>query len=298
MHDAHAAYTCRMPTPEVSLRDLRSFLAVVEEGTFTDAAIALGTTQASVSRHVGALERSLGVRLLARGGRVVTVTTAGRRVLRHARASVEEARAVVRAAHDEGREVRVGYAWAALGAHTATVQREWARRHPGSELTFVNTTTRFAGLNEGTVDLAVVRRDPRVSQIATAVLGRESRMAALPAEHELAGRRALRMADFADRTVALDTATGTTTTDLWPPDRAPGSWREVRGTDEWLTVIAAGRAIGLTSQATAAQYSRRGVVFRPVRDAPPVEVLLIWWREDPPSVLDELLALVREAYAG
>ncbi|WP_130011775.1 LysR family transcriptional regulator [Serinicoccus sediminis] len=287
-----------MPTPEVSLRDLRSFLAVVEEGTFTDAAIALGTTQASVSRHVGALERSLGVRLLARGGRVVTVTTAGRRVLRHARASVEEARAVVRAAHDEGREVRVGYAWAALGEHTATVQREWTRRHPGSELTFVNTATRFAGLNEGTVDLAVVRRDPGVSQIATAVLGRESRRAALPAEHELARRRSLRMADFTSRTVALDTSTGTTTTDLWAPDQAPGDYRLVRGTDEWLTVIAAGHAVGLTSEATAAQYSRRGVVFRPVLDAPPVEVLLIWWREDPPSVLEELLELGRAAYGA
>lgn len=285
-----------MSEPEVALRDLRSFLAVVEEGTFTDAAITLGTTQASVSRHVGALERTLGVRLLQRGGRVVTVTAAGRRVLRHARAAVEEAAAVVRAAHDEGREVRVGYAWAALGEHTATVQREWARRHPGSELTFVNAATRFAGLNEGTVDVAVVRRDPGVSQIVTAVLGEERRMAALPTEHELARRRSLRMSDFTGRTVALDTSTGTTTRDLWTTERAPAAWREVRGTDEWLTVIAAGQAIGLTSQATAAQYSRRGVVFRPVRDAPRVPVLLIWWRQDPPSALAELIDLVQEAY--
>ncbi|WP_238706011.1 helix-turn-helix domain-containing protein [Serinicoccus marinus] len=59
-----------MPPTDLSLRDLRSFLAVVDEGTFTDAAIALRTTQASVSRHVGALEQALGVRLLQRGGRV------------------------------------------------------------------------------------------------------------------------------------------------------------------------------------------------------------------------------------
>lgn len=285
-----------MSSGEISLRDLRSFLAVVDEGTFTDAAIALGTTQASVSRHVGALERALGVRLLQRGGRVVTVTQAGRRVLRHARAVQAESAALLRSAHDEEREVRVGYAWAALGAHTATVQREWARRHPGTELTFVNATTRFAGLNEGLADVAVVRRDPGVSQIASTVVGQESRMAAVPSEHELARRRSLRMVDFAGRTVALDTATGTTTKDLWTPQQAPAAYREVRGTDEWLTVIAAGQAIGLTSRATAAQYSRRGVVFRPVRDAPQVEVRLIWWREDPPSYLDELGEIVREQY--
>ncbi|WP_237767548.1 LysR family transcriptional regulator [Serinicoccus sp. CUA-874] len=34
-----------MPLADLSLRDLRSFLAVVDEGTFTDAAIALRTTQ-------------------------------------------------------------------------------------------------------------------------------------------------------------------------------------------------------------------------------------------------------------
>ncbi|WP_151523669.1 LysR family transcriptional regulator [Serinicoccus kebangsaanensis] len=285
-----------MSDADPSLRDLRSFVAVVDQGTFTDAAISLRTTQASVSRHVGSLEAALGVRLLQRGGRVVTLTVAGRRVLGHARRVLDEATAVVRAAQDEGREVRVGYAWAALGAHTATVQRAWSRRRPGSELTFVNSTTRFAGLTEGIAEVAVVRRDPGVSQIASALLGHEDRVAALPAGHELARRRSLRMADYAGQVVARDVATGTTTPDLWTPQQAPRAYREVRGTDEWLTTIAAGRAIGLTSQATAAQYSRQGVVFRRVRDAPTVAVHLIWWRQDAPVWLDDLCAIIREAY--
>ncbi|MFK5688152.1 LysR family transcriptional regulator [Ornithinimicrobium sp. LYQ92] len=281
-----------------SLRDLRSFLAVVDEGTFTDAAIALGTTQASVSRHVGSLERELGVRLLLRGGRVVRLTGAGRRVLRHARTVEEEVRALHRAARGDGAEVRVGYAWAALGEHTPVVQRRWSRRHPGSQLTFVNSATRLAGLNEGLADASVVRRDPDVPQLASALLGHERRMAALPTGHPLARRRRLRMADFTGRTVAIDTITGTTSTDLWTPQHAPGDLRTVRGTDEWLTVVAAGQAIGLTSRATSVQYSRRGVVFRPVTDAPQVAVRLIWWRDDPPWYVDELCAMIREEYAA
>lgn len=298
MHTPRHGYAPRMAgdRSELSLRDVRSFLAVVDEGTFTDAAIALGTTQASVSRHVAALEQALGARLLVRGGRVVTLTVAGRRVLRHARTMHEEGEAIRRAARDEHGPIRIGYAWAALGAHTAPVQRRWAELHPGSELVFVNSTGRFSGLNERLADVAVVRRDPGMAQIGTALLGHESRVAALPREHPLARRRSLRMADFAGRTVAVDALTGTTRKELWSPEQSPAGFRTVSGTDEWLTEIAAGQGIGLTSQATAVQYSRLGVVFRRVRDAPPLPVWLIWWRDDPPWYLDALRGLIQEEF--
>jgi hypothetical protein len=35
-----------------------------------------------------------------------------------------------------------------------------------------------------------------------------------------------------------------------------------------------------------------------VRDAPPIEVQLAWWRDDPPAHLADLVRLVRESYAG
>ena len=67
------------------LRQLRALTAVVDEGTFTDAAIALRTSQASVSRAVADLERDLGVRLLLRTSRGARPTVLGRRVAEHAR---------------------------------------------------------------------------------------------------------------------------------------------------------------------------------------------------------------------
>ena len=282
---------------EVTLRDLRSFVAVVDEGTFTDAAIALRTTQASVSRHVAALEAALGARLLQRGGLSVHPTTTGRRVLRHARLVQAEVESLRRAVEDEG-EIRVGFAWAAVGAHTAVIQREWARRHPTSQLAFVTSNNRHAGVSEGLADVGVVRREPTSPSIAYAVLGHEERVAALPAEHPLARRRTLRMADFAGETVAIDSVTGTTVADLWTPSQAPGTFRRVVDTDEWLTVIAAGQALGLTSRATSAQYARVGVTYRSVKDAPKVPVWLIWWKDDPPWFVDELCALIRDHYSG
>jgi len=72
----------------------------------------------------------------------------------------------------------------------------------------------------------------------------------------------------------------------------------VHGVDEWLTVIAAGQMVGITSEATAHQNPRPGVAYRPVRDAPVTPVRLAWWRHDPPRLLAELVELATTSYAG
>lgn len=66
---------------DLDTRHLRALVAVVDEGTFTDAAIAFRTSQASVSRSIQRLEAQLGLRLLDRSTRHVETTTAGDQVL-------------------------------------------------------------------------------------------------------------------------------------------------------------------------------------------------------------------------
>ncbi len=70
---------------DVSLRQLLSFRAVADEGSFHGAADALEYTQSAVSQHVMALEAALGVRLFdrGRGRRTVELTEGGRLLLRH-----------------------------------------------------------------------------------------------------------------------------------------------------------------------------------------------------------------------
>ena len=53
-----------MSVPAAELRQLRVFIALVEESTFTDAAIRLGVTQPAVSRLIAALETRIGVPLV------------------------------------------------------------------------------------------------------------------------------------------------------------------------------------------------------------------------------------------
>lgn len=61
----------------VSIRQLRAFISVAELGSFTDAAQRLHVTQSALSLLVKELEQVLGVRLMDRGPRGVTLTAAG-----------------------------------------------------------------------------------------------------------------------------------------------------------------------------------------------------------------------------
>src|SRR3954453_3821445 len=122
---------------DVEVRQLRALLAVVDAGPFTGAAAALRVTQASVSRTVAALERALGARVLQRTTRETSLTPVGAQVVRHARRVVAEGVAAIRRAAEQRRgDLRVGYAWSALGRHTTVVQRRWSDAHPGSALVF------------------------------------------------------------------------------------------------------------------------------------------------------------------
>ncbi|MET7394756.1 LysR family transcriptional regulator [Dactylosporangium sp. NPDC005572] len=280
----------------MDLRQLRVFVAVVDAGTFTDAAARLGVSQATASRTVAALEAALGARLLQRNTRHVGLTGTGAQVLPIARRVLDEVAHLERVVEQSRGELRVGYAWAALGKHTRRVQKAWSATHPRTPLVFVQTNTPTAGLAEGTADVAVIRRaldDPRFD---TALVGVESRYAAVSTDSPLARRRSVRIDDLTRYTLAIDARTGTTTLDLWPPGSAPAKVRSTTGVDEWLTLIAAGQAVGITSEATANQNPRPGVAFRAVRDAPPIPVWLAWWRDDVPPRLPDLLGLVCEAY--
>lgn len=281
---------------DLTLVQLQVVVAVAEHGSFTRAGAVVNLSQASVSRSVAAVERILGVRLFDRTTRRLSVTGAGAKVVAHARRALDEVAAIGRVAAAVGTELRVGYAWSALGRHTVELQRRWEREQPSTVLTFVHTNTPTAGLDEGHADVAVLRRPPSGPGLRARVVGTEQRYAALPRTSRLARRRELRLADLAGQVVAVDALTGTTTPDLWEPGAAPRSVRNVSGVDEWLTAIATGQAVGVTSEATAQQNPRPGVLYRPVRDAAAIPVLVAWRAEYRPAHLDAFVRLVAELY--
>jgi DNA-binding transcriptional LysR family regulator len=67
---------------QIEITALRTFVTVVESGSFSRAAEALDSTTAAVSRRVAGLERRLGARLLHRTTRTMSLTEAGERYYR------------------------------------------------------------------------------------------------------------------------------------------------------------------------------------------------------------------------
>ncbi|WP_254712024.1 LysR family transcriptional regulator [Streptomyces sp. TRM64462] len=283
------------PHPDLELRHLRCLVAIVDTGSFTDAAIELGVSQAAVSRTLRALETLLGIRLLHRTSRTVTPTTAGVQVLARARYVLAGAEELVREAATGHTRLRIGHAWSAMGRHTAEFQRRWHARHPDVELHLIRHNTPTGGLAEGLCDLAVVRTPVDVRRYDHALVGHETRYVAMAADDPWARRRTVGLDEIRERVLVVDRGTGSTTVDLWPEEARPAV-RYIHDVDDWLAAIATGRRVGVTPHATVTQYRRDGIVYRRVRDAPPVPVHLIWRRHDPHPATHAAVALLGELY--
>ena len=244
-----------------------------------------------------ALEKILGVRVLHRTSRQVSPTTAGTEVLAHARQVLAAVDNLLTSAASGHSRLRVGHAWSAMGRHTQAFQRRWAAARPDVELQLIRANSPTGGLAEGLCDIAVVRSAASGRDIASAIVGHERRYCAMSADDPWARRRSIRLGEIPQRVLLIDSRTGTTTPELWPPDGRP-RLRHTRDIDDWLWVIAAGEGVGITAEGTTSQYRRDGVVFRPLRDAPPITVFMIWRRHDPHPATPAAVALLTELYAA
>jgi DNA-binding transcriptional LysR family regulator len=148
---------------DFSLRQLLSFRAVAEEGSFHGAADALDYTQSAVSQHVAALEAALGVRLFdrGRGRRTVALTEAGRLLLRHVepiadRLQAARADLLAYAAGETG-TLRVAVFQSVGAKALPAVIGRFGRAWPGISVRMTEVLSDDAGLSmvaDGSVELA------------------------------------------------------------------------------------------------------------------------------------------------
>lgn len=263
------------------LRHLRAFVAIADEGNVTRAASRLHITQPALSRTLAQLEAHLGVRLVERSTHHLELTPAGRQFHDRARAALTAVDEVLDPVRAASWPLRLGHAWSGLGVHTTAVLRKWRETHPEIPLELLRIDDRTAGLAQGKVDAAVVREPITLPGLRMIRLFAEARMAAVPTDSPLAARPQLTLAELATHPIALNIVSGTTSTELWPEGARPRATVEVANTDDWLAAIAAGRAVGVTTTATAGMHPHAGVAFRPLTGAPDVDVYLAW--RDPPT---------------
>ncbi|WJV50838.1 LysR family transcriptional regulator [Streptomyces flavofungini] len=282
----------------MELRHLRAFLAIAEEGTITRAAARLHTGQPALSRTLRQLESHLGVRLIDRSTHHLELTAAGRAFRDRAATALAAVEQAFDPRSSAGLPLRLGHPWAALGDLTLPLLRRWDERHPGVPLELRRVDDRTAGLTRGQVDVALLRGELRAPDLVSELLMREERVAVVPADSALAARDELALADLTPWPIALNTVAGTTTLDLWPTGARPTSVIEVTNTDEWLTAIAVGRAVGVSTSATPRMHTHPAIAYRPLTDAPPVPLVLAWRRgTSAHPAIPDLIRLAHELVA-
>lgn len=181
---------------------LRTFVTVVEEGSFSAAADRLGYTQPAVSQQIAALEADLGVPLLSR--RPVRPTRAGERLLEHAGPlllRLRAARADVTRVAAEPRTLTVAATPLAVTARTAAaLAGVTALRTAGAAaaVTLVATGEADLALVDGPAAPSDPLNLPDAGPLTTVGVHEEDLVVVLPEGHPLAGRAGLRLGDLAD----------------------------------------------------------------------------------------------------
>ncbi|MEC7815782.1 MAG: LysR family transcriptional regulator [Pseudomonadota bacterium] len=140
------------------LQEMQTFCAVVDAGSFVAAADALGMSKAAVSRYVSELEARLGVRLLHRTTRRLSLTPEGDIFVVRARellSAVAEAEAEVTQGRDVARGILRINAPVSFGiSYLAPLWGEFRRHYPEVELR-VELSDRLVDMVEEGFDLAI-----------------------------------------------------------------------------------------------------------------------------------------------
>ncbi|WP_326568749.1 LysR family transcriptional regulator [Amycolatopsis rhabdoformis] len=183
----------------MEIREMRAFVAVVEEGGLSAAARRLHVSQPSVTQTVQSLERQLGVQLLVRGNAGVQPTDAGMTLAAEARAVLarhDQAVAAV-ARHTSGSVLRVGMPLELPPDLMSRALAELATAFPDTraQVVHASTTGQFALLKKGELELGLVREHP-VGPELDAMLVLEEKLGVLLAKEQadrLAGPDGVRL---------------------------------------------------------------------------------------------------------
>lgn len=289
----------------LNLRLVEYFVVVAEELHFGRAAERLHIAQPSLSQQIKRLERELGVELLVRTTRNVSLTTAGEALLTDGRRLLEMAQETIRNCRRAGREsIVVGFGGSAGGNVMAEALRIFAERYP--DVTVTLRELRLDGaeaIRSGDVDLALTRLEPGLPDIHVEVLSSESRVIALPRQHPLASRETTCFAELGhDAFIGYPVFAGAGPSASWVAEQqrhglSGRAVAEATSIQEILTLVSVGRGICLLPKSVANMYPRPEISYVPMTDAEPAILSVAWEPRRMRPVVDAFLRTIRAAAA-
>ena len=276
----------------MEIRELRYFAAVAEELHFGKAAQRLEVAQPPLSRAIARLERQLGVTLLERTSRSVTLTEAGAVLLSEARSILSAVAAAERrtrqAAQSRPRLVLAVKSGTAGGLLAKLLDAY--RAEPGAatvDLLLCEAHQQQELLHNGQADVALLHLPfDSTAGLDSEILYTEGQVAILPASHRLAGRSQVRVAEVS-ALPELPMARWPDHDGSYPAGPGP----EVKNLTQLFQLIALGQATVIIPESAGTDL-RRDLAAVPVLDAPPVTTVIAW---PPQSRLRAAADLIRVA---
>jgi DNA-binding transcriptional LysR family regulator len=273
----------------ITIKRLRCFVAVAEEGHFNKAAVRLGMSQPPLTEHIRVLEQTLDCRLFERTTRAIKLTAKGQTLLEHAKkilTDVEKTHEVINAdLLAPPPELKLGV----LHAHTYTflplLLRSFIQKHPHVNVQLVeySTSGQIDTILSSNVDIALVREPLKHANIDVQTLFKEPYVLALPTTLRTAstvdisileGRPIIGYPSHDDQR-----STRSLFRDFLSQHHVqPSAWREVTTMHSALALVCANLGIApVPLSQTSLQI--KGVSYRRVKQPPPqLSVGLAWQR--------------------
>lgn len=294
-------------------RQLDYFVAVAQEGQITRAAQKLHLAQPALSQAIAQLERDVGVELLERHGRGVTLTPAGEAFLEKARAALAAEADAVRTAQALARAARGAIAVGFIGPPPAASNPElfaaFSDTHPDAEVSFQDLPfprgPTVDWLSE--VDVAVCHPPVAEEGVCVHQVRAEPRAVVAQKNHPLAGRHELAVMEVLDETfVSYHPEVQPTWAGFHCLDDHRGGPPAQMTRDNALTslhmlgIMSSGRAITTVplTDARLAEQVLPSVVAMSLGDARPAEVSLVWRRDNQNPLIGALVATAQRLGLG
>jgi DNA-binding transcriptional LysR family regulator len=291
----------------IELRHLRYYVAVVEDLHFGHAAERLHVAQPAVSQAIRKLESELGLQLLHRTSRVVTVTEPGRVFAVEARAALARVDRAVEAtlrAGGDAAALRVGCVPQLPMERLQRFLTVLKGRDPSVEasVTHGSPDDQVASLVNMELDIGIFRDDQPEGIETEPLFAGEPLMAYLPTGHRLAAKTVLGPADLAnERLIGMQSQNACdqcarlrVQMEDW--GYSFESMHEPASLDprDLMLSVARGDGVLLGPRSLAETTSATAVVVRrPMEPALALPDVVVAWRADPPAHLRPILSTVR-----
>ena len=180
---------------------------------------------------------------------------------------------------------RVGFVTGATPDKWARAWRDRRRREP-LELVPVTEAEQQNGLEDGTIDMCLVRLPVDRDRLHCIPLYDEVPVVVVPLEHLVTAADEITLSDLADEQLVLPHASG------WAPEAPQLDFPEMDPKDA-IEVVASGTGIVIVPLSIARLHHRKDVTTRPVVDLPPTKIGLAWRLDRDDEQVQAFIGIVR-----